>query len=182
MNNKTLLKINKYLRIIILVVAVLMCQQVSLMKSEAKTANNNLNKTLDLHAMAIKLDEIIRNDLYAPIDTYNGVLTGYAADCPLCGGTLGCTGQDVLTDRITTHNDETYGTVRIVASSKSLRCGSIVQFALPSVSDEKITAIVLDRGVIGTSLDLLVESEEIAYNNVGRKQISYDILRFGYER
>lgn len=182
MYKNIILKISQYLRIIILIIAVLMCGQVSLMKYETKTANNNLNKTLDLHAMAIKLDEIIKNDLYAPIDTYNGVLTGYAADCPLCGGTLGCTGQDVLTDRITTYYDNTYGAVRIVASSKSLPCRSIVQFDLPSISDEKITAIVLDRGVIGTALDLLVESEEIAYNNVGRKQVSYDILRFGEER
>ncbi|MDD4187924.1 MAG: hypothetical protein PHX04_04100 [Bacilli bacterium] len=182
MNKNIRLKFSKYLRIIILIITVLMCGQVSLMKFETKTANSNLNKTLDLHAMAVKLDEIIKNDLYTPLDTYNGILTGYAADCPLCGGTLGCTGQDVLTDKITTYYDDIYGTVRIVAASQNLPCKSIVQFDLPSISDEKITAIVLDRGVIGTALDLLVESEEIAYNNVGKKQISYEVLRFGGER
>lgn len=173
------LKFVKYLQVIILLLIVLTCQQVSLMKEETKTENNNLNKTLDLHAMAIKLEEFIKDDLYRPLDTYNGVLTGYAADCALCGGTLGCTGQNVLIDRITTHYDSTYGEVRIVASSNNLPCGSIVQFDLPSVSDSKITAIVLDRGVIGTALDLLVESEDFAYSNVGKKQITYDILRFG---
>lgn len=176
------LKISKYIRIIILIFVISLCQQVSLMKFENKMENNNLNKTLDLHAMSIKLEEMIRNDLYSALDTYNGVLTGYAADCPLCGGTLGCTGQNVLTDRITTYYDNTYGNVKIVASSKNLPCGSIVQFELSTISNEKVTAIVLDRGVIGTALDLLVESEEFAYNNVGKRQISYDILRFGYER
>ena len=175
-------KISRYIKVIMLILVISLCQQVSLMKYENKTENNNLNKTLDLHAMSIKLSEMIRNDLYTPIDTYNGVLTGYAADCPLCGGTLYCNGQDVLTNRVTTYYDNTYGEVRIVASSKSLKCGSIVQFDLPSVSNEKITAIVLDRGVIGTALDLLVESEEFAINNVGKKHITYDILRFGNER
>ncbi len=179
MNKINVKKISKYFQMIILVIVLLLCHQVSLMKAETKTENSNLNKTLDLHAMSIKLEELIHNDLYAPLDTYNGILTGYAADCALCGGTLGCTGQNVLTDRVTTHYDNTYGNVRIVASSKSLPCGSIVQFDLPSVSEEKITAIVLDRGVIGTALDLLVESEEYAYRNVGKKHITYDILRFG---
>ena len=40
----------------------------------------------------------------------------------------------------------------------------------------------LDRGVGGTNLDLLVESEEYAYNNIGRHYITYDVLRFGYKR
>ena len=106
------------------------------------------------------------------------MLTGYAANCPLCGGTLGCTGQNVL-DGTTTYQDKDYGTVKIVASSKSLPCGSIVNFSL---NNENITAIVLDRGVTGTALDLLVESEAYALSNVGRKNISYQILRFGYNR
>ena len=157
------------------------CSQVSLAKAETTTTNTNLNKTLDLNAMAIKIQEIRQDSLFAPIDNYIGSLTAYAADCPLCGGTLGCTGRNVLyPERIIHHLDQEYGTVRIVASSRSLPCGSIVQFDLPSVSDKKIVAIVLDRGVLGTDLDLLMETEEEARKKVGRRQMSYDILRFGY--
>lgn len=174
--------INKFIKAIILITFLLSCNQVYIPKAESKISNENLNKTLDLHAMAIKYDEIVQNDLYTPIDTYNGDLTGYVADCPLCGGRLGCTGEDVLTNRITTHNDNDYGIVKIVASSENLPCGSIIQFSLPTVSNEKIIAIVLDRGVIGTSIDLLVDNEEYAKSNIGRKQISYDVLRLGYER
>lgn len=170
----------KYILMFLIICSItLTTKTVSLPMSETRSFNSNLNKTLDLHAMSIKIAEIKKNDLYTPLDTYNGILTGYAADCPLCGGTLGCTGKNVLADRITTHEDKDYGTVKIVASSKSLPCGSIVQFKLGS---EDVTAIVLDRGVLGTALDLLVESEDYAIKNVGRRSISYNILRFGYNR
>lgn len=175
MKIRNIFKVAKIL-VILLVIAV--CGQTGIIEQEVKTRNSNLNKTLDLTAMSLKIDEINHNDLYYPLDTYNGVLTGYAANCPLCGGTLGCTGQNVL-DGTTTYSDKDYGTVRIVASSKSLPCGSIVNFNL---NEENITAIVLDRGVTGTALDLLVESESLAITNVGRKNISYNILRFGYNR
>lgn len=168
----------KTVKILIIFIIIAVCGQTGIIEQEVKTSNNNLNKTLDLTAMALKIDEINHNDLYYPLDTYNGVLTGYAANCPLCGGTLGCTGQNVL-DGTTTYQDKDYGNVKIVASSKSLPCGSIVNFSL---NNENITAIVLDRGVTGTALDLLVESESYALSNVGRKNISYQILRFGYNR
>lgn len=155
----------KTAKILIIFIIIAVCGQTGIIEQEVKTSNNNLNKTLDLTAMALKIDEINHNDLYYPLDTYNGVLTGYAANCPLCGGTLGCTGQNVL-DGTTTYQDKDYGTVKIVASSKSLPCGSIVNFSL---NNENITAIVLDRGVTGTALDLLVESESYALSNVGRK-------------
>ena len=51
-----------------------------------------------------------------------------------------------------------------------------------NLSKEKITAIVLDRGVLGNDLDLLVESEAYALKNVGRHKLTYDVLRFGWER
>lgn len=171
-------KLYRLIQVALILIVSLISTQVSITKQETKTSNNNLNKTLDLHAMALKIDEINRQDLYYPIDVYNGVLTGYAANCPLCGGTLGCTGQNVL-DGTTRIDDKDYGTVRIVASSTSLPCGSIVEFKL---NNEDITAIVLDRGVTGTALDLLVETEEIALTTIGRRNISYNILRFGYNR
>lgn len=173
----------KTIKIIIVFILFLSCNQIELPNAETKVTNENLNKTLDLHAMAVKYDEIVKNDLYAPIDTYNGDLTAYAADCPLCGGRLGCNGLDVLTDRITTIKDEDYGVVNIVASSKNhLPCGSIVQFSLPTLSNKKIIAIVLDRGVPGTDIDLLVENEDYARKMVGRKRITYEVLRWGKER
>ena len=119
------------------------------------------------------------NDKYYVLDTFTGDMTAYLADCPLCNGHLGCTGQNVL-DGTTTYNDNDYGVVNIVASSKNLPCGSIVQYNDVIDGNKKI-AIVLDRGVLGNALDLLVNNKDLAYQ-IGRRQITYDVLRFGYER
>ena len=149
--------------------------------SELRSTNSNLNKNLNLNAMAKVIENFNLNDIYSVLDTYSGDLTGYAADCPLCNGSLGCNGQNVL-DGTLYYYDAVYGKVRIVASSRSLPCGSIVRFTNPFNSGEQMMAIVLDRGVTGTSLDLLVESEEFASQRVGRRHINYEILRFGWTK
>lgn len=174
-------KVLKASKVLLLIAAVLTVQKVNVINSNDKLSNSNLNKTLDLTAMATKYSEIQYNDKFYPLDTFTGDLTGYAADCPLCGGTLGCTGQNVL-DRTTTYDDIDYGKVRIVASSKNLQCGSVIRFNSPKLSSEPIFAIVLDRGVLGNDIDLLVESETYALHNVGRTKITYDVLRNGWKR
>ena len=52
--------------------------------------NDNLNKTVNLTTMAMKIIEVEDTIKYTPIATYTGDLTGYAYNCPLCNGTLGC--------------------------------------------------------------------------------------------
>lgn len=147
--------------------------------SETKVTNSNLNLSLDLNAMAAKVEEDIQNDIYASKDTFTGYLTGYAADCPLCGGHLACMPSlDVLNGNVN-YLDSVYGNVRIVASSKDLACGTIIKFN-SYFSSEPITAIVLDRGVTGTSIDLLTYSENDALKSIGRSVITYDVLRKGW--
>ncbi len=108
-----------------------------------------------------------------------GSLTGYASDCPACSGRLACTGYNVYRNGVVTYPDATYGEVRIVASSRNIACGSIVAIN-SSLTASPMVAIVLDRGVGGNNLDLLVASEAEAYRNVGRKSVSYTILRSGW--
>lgn len=175
------LKIIYKLICICFIVGVILCFQQNNIKLESSTTNSNLNKNVNLNAMAKVINTLVMADINTVLDTYNGWLTGYGADCALCSGKLGCNGQDVR-DGTLTYIDKTYGEVRIVASSKSLACGSIIRFANPRNEQEEITAIVLDRGVLGTNLDLLVESEAAASIKVGAKKINYDILRFGWER
>jgi hypothetical protein len=163
----------------LLVVAILLVVGAS-NGSEIKVTNSNLNLSLDLNAMAAKVEEDIQNDIYSSKDTYTGYLTGYAADCPLCGGHLACMPSlDVLHGNVN-YQDSTYGNVRIVASSKNLTCGTIIKFQSNVNGGEPITAIVLDRGVTGTAIDLLTPTESYAIQNVGRSIISYDILRKGW--
>lgn len=148
---------------------------------ESKVTNNNLNKAVDLSTMAKKVDEFDYDALYSAKDTYTGYLTGYVYNCPACTGRLACMANLDLSGGRTTYLDDTYGEVRIVASSGNLSCGTVVKFNAPSVSSEPILAIVLDRGVLGSDLDLLSESVDYAYTHVGRSTISYDVIRNGWE-
>lgn len=140
-----------------------------------------LDKSFSLIASASKEWEDINKDPYATKGTLYGDLTGYSADCPMCGGTLGCKpSYNVYKNGVVTYPDKTYGNVRIVASSKSLKCGSVVRFNSSRVSSNTTYAIVLDRGVLGNDLDLLVESESYAAKNIGRSKIKYEVVRYGW--
>ena len=191
--NKTTHNIFKTSKILLLLAAVFATTQVNVFNSTDKSMNENLNKTIDLTAMAVKVEQFHYEDIYYPLDSFTGDLTGYGPDCTAsgCTGILACRAYDeegkkyyinALRDGITSYNDATYGNVYIVASSKNLPCGSVITFEAKHISKEPIVAIVLDRGVLGNDIDLLTESQTFAYKNIGRKKISYDVLRFGWER
>jgi len=110
---------------------------------------------------------------------YYGSMTGYSADCAACSGRLACTGYNVYQNGVVTYPDTTYGNVRIVASSSQFPCGSILAVN-SSLTAEPMLVIVLDRGVGGNTLDLLVATESEAIRNIGRKSISYSLVRSGW--
>ncbi len=167
------------LKIFLVLFAVLIVQNSS-KKIENKVENINLNKTLDLTAMARAASSIYGDEEILKVIV--GDLTGYVADCPKCTGFLGCKPYLDVRDGTTTYEDKTYGTVRIVAASpKNLKCGSIITFTSLRISKDPIIAIVLDRGVTGTDIDLLSETESFATRNVGRSEIVYTVLRDGWE-
>ena len=172
-------KIIKASKVLLLIALIFSMTKVNTFTMNDSITNRSMNKTLDLSAMAIKYDEIHYTDPFYPLDTFTGDLTGYGADCALCSGKLGCTGQDVR-DGTTMYDDPVYGTINIVASSKNLKCGSIITW--DNWDGTKMTAIVLDRGVLGNDIDLLTPSESYASDYVGRHQITYDVLRFGWSR
>ena len=148
---------------------------------ESKVKNDNLNKTVNLSKMALKVSEFNYDLLYSAKDTYTGDLTGYAYNCPLCNGHLACLSRYNIMDGTTTYQDADYGIVNIVASSANLPCGSIIRFNSERISSTPVYAIVLDRGVLGNAIDLLSESEEYASKYIGRSSITYDVLRSGWE-
>ena len=131
--------------------------------------------------MALKLDEFKENDIYSAKDTFTGDLTGYVYNCPLCNGHLGCLYRYDITDGKNTYEDNTYGTVNIVASSTNLPCGSIIRFESNRISKDPVYAIVLDRGVAGNSIDFLSPDLDYALT-LGRSIITYDVLRSGWEK
>ena len=170
--------LNKGLKIIILLILVYTI-------SYNISGSNNV-RLLEAYGLneAVGVDAVARKDKEEkpkPVVSNNlgGYLTGYGADCPLCGGTLAClSSYNVYKNNVVTYNDRTYGNVRIVASSRNLPCGSIVRINSNRVPGG--LAIVLDRGVLGNNLDLLMTTEKEASNKVGRRNITYQILRNGW--
>ena len=148
-------------------------------KSDLLVNNDDISKTVDLDKMKLKANELEYEELYGAKATYTGDLTSYVYNCPACTGELYCNWRYDLSDGTTTYVDDTYGEVAIVASSKNLPCGSIIRFESKRISDEPIYAIVLDRGVLGTAIDYLTDTEKHA-NYIGRSKITYDVIRIGY--
>lgn len=172
---KFISRVTRFAIIIIFVVLASNLEEITL----NRTYSDNINKNVNLSTMALKVDEFKANDIYSAKDTYTGDLTGYVFNCPLCGGTLGCMPSYNIKDGTTTYNDADYGVVNIVASSSNLACGTVVRINNHGISNEPIYAIVLDRGVRGNALDLLSKSVDDAYS-LGRKVITYDVLRKGW--
>ena len=145
--------------------------------------NDNINKAVDKEVIQASQDELFKAGINNPIYTFMGELTGYGGDCPLCSGRVGCPPRiNVLKEGIY-YNDKTYGTVRIVASSRKYPCGTILRFNVKKLSSEPILAIILDRGVGGNVIDLLTESEAYATKYVGRvRNLEFEVLREGWKK
>ena len=172
--------VNYFIRMSIVIFMFIVAKSSSDIKI-ATVENNNVNKTVNLTTMAMKIIEVEDTIKYTPVATYIGDLTGYAYNCPLCNGTLGCMPKYNIKDGTTTYKDYEYGEVKIVASSKNIACGSIIRFKSDRVGEGEQFAIVLDRGVGGYALDLLTPSEDYASKYIGRSKITYDVLRSGWE-
>lgn len=172
--------VNYFIRMSIVIFMFIIAKSSSDIKI-ATVENNNVNKTVNLTTMAMKIIEVEDTIKYTPVATYTGDLTGYAYNCPLCNGTLGCMPKYNIKDGTTTYKDYEYGEVKIVASSKNIACGSIIRFKSDRVGEGEQFAIVLDRGVGGYALDLLTPSEDYASKYIGRSKITYDVLRSGWE-
>lgn len=81
---------------------------------------------------------------------FNGITTGYGADCVGCSGTVSCRTREgkahnLVNDGIY-YNDSQYGDVRIVAADHSLfGCGTIIE--VDTGRQDPFLAIVLDTGI-----------------------------------
>ena len=156
--------------------------------------NMNLEKAVDSDTLSKSYAQIDKNEL-KPVffDTmqeavdnskyyetsFKGKLTHYGPDCALCGGHLGCNGQDARNGNIY-YNDKEYGTVRIVAASKILPCGSIIRINVDKYDPNGMYAIVLDRGVSPGIIDLLKTSQKASSPVRTVNNVVFDIVRYGY--
>lgn len=118
---------------------------------------------------------------YPIIESYEGTMTAYGADCYGCSG-ITASGYDIRNGNIV-YQDKTFGTLRITAADRSIPFGTVVRITGLKVYDEPIFAIVLDRGYLikGTLMDLAFSSEnDELVKHVGRSNVKYDILRYGW--
>lgn len=161
---------------------------------EVEAVNNNLNKTVstkELVASFRKLDkrtlspvmynnfeDAVYNSQFYPT-SFVGKLVHYGPDCPACGGHLGCNGQDARNGNIY-YNDPEFGTVRIVAMSSTIPCGSMIKINVDAYDKDGMYAIVLDRGVSGSMVDLLKESNKSKSPVRTVDGVTFDIVRYGY--
>lgn len=114
------------------------------------------------------------------IDTFVGQLTGYGPNCSGCSGRT-ASGYDVSNGNIY-FDDTFYGDVRIVAADKKFKLGTIVRITASNVFESPIVAIVLDRGglIKGNKFDLLYDTENSTKSIGNQKNVTYEVLRYGW--
>ena len=112
---------------------------------------------------------------------FSGVMTGYGPDCVGCGGRTGCPPRQNVKNGNIYFNDQEYGKVYIVATDSRIPCGTIVKIRNSNIAPE-ITAIALDRGgaIKEKKMDLLVESESYSSAKIGKQNVIYEIVRWGW--
>lgn len=102
-------------------------------------------------------------------------LTHYGWDCKGCGGKT-ATGYNIR--KTIWYNDKQYGKVRIVAMCKKMPLYSIIKIKNYKRGGD-ITAIVLDRGVGCSTIDLAVKNERTSSKYGIQKNVKIEVLRRG---
>lgn len=105
---------------------------------------------------------------------FKGFITHYGPNCKGCSGRT-ASGYNVKSTIY--YNDKEYGKVRIVATSRKIPLYTIIR--IPNYKKGSITAIVLDRGVSGNKVDILVDSEKTATNLGIQRNAKVEVLRWG---
>lgn len=116
------------------------------------------------------------------LEIFYGQLTAYGADCYGCSG-ITASGYDIRNGNIY-YNDKQYGKIRVVASDRNYKFGTIVRISNLKFYDEPFLAIVLDRGFLikGDIMDLAFDTvKNPDVMNLGReKNAKFEILRYGW--
>lgn len=108
-----------------------------------------------------------------PVEDGTYKVTHYGPDCRGCSG-ITASGYNVK--HTIWYNDPQYGKIRVVATSKKFPLYSVIR--LNNYSGDFI-AIVLDRGVSGNVIDVLVSSEKDATKLGVKRNVTIDLLRRG---
>ena len=128
-----MIKTLNFIKIVIVTLVIFFMGSSYTFQIKNETNNENLTKKVSIDVLESKQKAIAlaekkeqMKNLMIPKKTFNGSLTGYSADCKGCSGNLACTGINVKSNGVY-YNDSTYGKVRIVATSSSYPCGTILK-------------------------------------------------------
>jgi 3D (Asp-Asp-Asp) domain-containing protein len=159
-------------------------EQISIVEQKLKvnqgniiTTNINTTKTTKTTKKVVKTTKkIITKNTPKHQETQNGYrLTHYGYDCKKCSG-ITASGYNISKTQY--YNDSTYGNVRVVAM-----CSKYPLYSIIKIKDYKmggdITAIVLDRGVGCSTIDLAVKNEKQAAQFGIQKNVQIELLRTG---
>lgn len=144
------------------------------------TKYDNRNQTLKVR----EVSNMQEASLYGPEMpiSFTGQMTAYNPKCQGCTGKVYCPPRQDVTKGNIYFEDNTYGSIRILAADSAIPCGTIVEISNVTFSSEPIIGIVLDRGgaIKGNIMDFLM-TETDNLNIVGRqKNVRYEILRWGW--
>lgn len=145
-----------------------------------KKNNNLLNEKQNIFKNSF--NAVSHIDETDALEIFYGQLTAYGADCYGCSG-ITASGYDIRNGNIY-YEDKEYGKVRVVASDRNYKFGTIVRISNLKFYDEPIIAIVLDRGFLikGDIMDLAFDTvKNPDVKNLGReKNAKFEILRYGW--
>lgn len=138
------------------------------------------NKNVVNTKLVTAFSDVIKYGSTMPVK-FNGVMTGYGPDCEGCGGKVGCPPRQNVKNGNVYFNDQEYGKINIVATDSRIPCGSIIKITNSSLGDE-VVAVALDRGgaIKNNKMDFLVETEAKASKFVGKQNVTYEIVRWGW--
>lgn len=142
---------------------------------------NYINNKDNLVVMDKKIEIIETKMTFEVLNTYEGTLTAYGADCYGCSG-ITSSGFD-LRDNNIFYEDNKFGTLRIVAADKGVPLGTVVRISNVKIYDKPIVAIVLDRGyaIKGNIMDLAFGfQDDPDVKKIGRSNVVYETLRYGW--
>ena len=135
--------------------------------------------------------KIEKTNIQTNTDKYIGKMTGYGADCAGCSGNLSCKtkqGSWNLKSNGITYNDNTYGSVRIIAAAlDKFPCGTVIEVKNPNLGT--FNAIVLDTGgamrrawqsgTVLVDLAFASESNKEVYKATS-SNVEYNVKRWGW--
>ena len=140
--------------------------------------SNNLNAEETKEVESVEVAQV--SNTQDTLSSFTGTVSAYT---PYCDGCIGITASSYNVLNTMYYDDQTYGTLRIIAADQSIPFGTIIKMSGDGF--DPIISIVLDRGsAIGNDkrvqADLLFSDYSDAINFGIKNNVLFEILRYGY--